>query len=592
VLNDEAARDEAQVMLPKSMQNLRLGECPISEEEEKSISDEEAVVSHDVDGMWDDDPVATWQAETSSSPKVQSVDSASIPPRPPKERTADPKPPPKAPKSEAQPPPPKERAVVPKSPPKAPTIEETPSAKPKPPAAKPPPPMKEVAPSGKAKQPPAPAKESFGLIAEDSDSDEDEEQGASAKRKKKKKKKKNKEVAKQSEDQADAQVEDIAPPPTIREAPRSKLEEKEMQQLHSKTAFSGMAGDSDSEAEAPLQPKEKTSSAKARLVEKKKDKVVVADGYSDDVDELIALYGGADLPAMKEAPRTLPKGKQKAMAKLAPNVGFMVKPPPPGVSAKPAPAGVSPPERSEAIPKVRPSPPPAPPGRFPAESKQPPPRPAPPPVPSSSSSAQPRPPYERDAELAKELQDELNRDEDFFAGLTRLPGKTTPSALQGASPKAKAAAAKTAAKPKPLAAKAPQVKGLNPLPQRAAVPAPKTTVYVENSATGLKWAERPVEKIVPGAAYYEEEEDPELACYLWDRKAQRPKKEQARPSAPPSMESAPPLSAARVSAPAPQRQRVLLSKVMEMGFDEQRARRALTETGWAGVEEALMRLLG
>jgi len=113
-----------------------------------------------------------------------------------------------------------------------------------------------------------------------------------------------------------------------------------------------------------------------------------------------------------------------------------------------------------------------------------------------------------------------------------------------------------------------------------------------NAASGYKWAERPVEKVASTAAYYEEEEDPELACYLWDRKVQRPKNDAVRAAPKPS---AAPLQLAGARPPPPpplQRQRALLTQVMEMGFDEPSSKRALTSTGWAGVEEALTLLLG
>jgi hypothetical protein len=118
----------------------------------------------------------------------------------------------------------------------------------------------------------------------------------------------------------------------------------------------------------------------------------------------------------------------------------------------------------------------------------------------------------------------------------------------------------------------------------------------ENAATSAKWAvaDRPVEKVVANA-YYEEEEDPELAQYLWDRKSNAPKAGGARrkaAQAPPSMMDAPPLSAARTTAPKPQQQRFLLGKVVELGFDEQAARRALNATGWVGLQEAVDVLLG
>merc|ERR1712125_129554 len=108
-----------------------------------------------------------------------------------------------------------------------------------------------------------------------------------------------------------------------------------------------------------------------------------------------------------------------------------------------------------------------------------------------------------------------------------------------------------------------------------------------NAATSAKWLERPVEKLSLSAAHYEEEEDPELARYIWDRKAQRPRNDNARavPSKQPPV-PAHPAASQRVPPPPPQRQRALLNQVMEMGFDEPSAKRALSTTGWVGVEEA------
>jgi hypothetical protein len=44
-----------------------------------------------------------------------------------------------------------------------------------------------------------------------------------------------------------------------------------------------------------------------------------------------------------------------------------------------------------------------------------------------------------------------------------------------------------------------------------------------NAASGPKWAERPVEKLVPGRSWEAEDEDPELACYMWSSQLNRPK---------------------------------------------------------------------
>lgn len=207
--------------------------------------------------------------------------------------------------------------------------------------------------------------------------------------------------------------------------------------------------------------------------------------------------------------------------------------------------------------------------------------------------------------MAAMLQEEVSSDDgqDWSHGLTKLPNKGLPSqaATSPKASKAKAAAAKVP--PKAKARPGPVVQALNPLPQRAAQTAAtgmlngglEATSSSLNAATSAKWVERPVEKI-DFTQTYEEEEDPELACYIWDRKAQRPKKDQrAAPAQGPNFSDAPPLSAARPAAraptAAPARQRFLLSKVVELGFDEQQAKRALAQTNWVGLEEAVNVLL-
>lgn len=157
------------------------------------------------------------------------------------------------------------------------------------------------------------------------------------------------------------------------------------------------------------------------------------------------------------------------------------------------------------------------------------------------------------------------------------------------------------AQPKAVKTPSPPVKALNPLPQKG-VKAPSAAVQQSsyafnnsNAASSAKWAERPVERLTE--VTYEEEEDPELAKYIWDRKAQRPKNATGRPvskavpQAPPQMGvlAGPPPRAA--APPNAQRQRQLLVQVMEMGFDEPSAKRALMSTGWA-VEAAVSHLLG
>jgi len=78
----------------------------------------------------------------------------------------------------------------------------------------------------------------------------------------------------------------------------------------------------------------------------------------------------------------------------------------------------------------------------------------------------------------------------------------------------------------------------NPLPQRNIAPRqpPRTLiaglVYASsksNAASGPKWAERPVERLNLGhgscSQKADEEEDPDLACYIWNRQLNRPKVE-------------------------------------------------------------------
>jgi len=186
-------------------------------------------------------------------------------------------------------------------------------------------------------------------------------------------------------------------------------------------------------------------------------------------------------------------------------------------------------------------------------------------------------------------------DDDLAAGLGRKKGQPQAKAKAKGSSSSTGAAPKGA--PKAKAMQAPG--GMNPLPQKPkasrGTPLDVWSGWAEaNSASGPKWAERPVEKVQPG--YYEEEEDPELAKYIWDRKRAAPKNDMASaargsakasgagPKAAQAQRSLPP--------PPPQRQRQLLMKVMEMGFDESSARRALTSVGWSGVEDAVSVLLG
>jgi len=176
------------------------------------------------------------------------------------------------------------------------------------------------------------------------------------------------------------------------------------------------------------------------------------------------------------------------------------------------------------------------------------------------------------------------------------PPRGAPGAPAGPPPKAAKSKAK-ASKPGP-----PPPEAMHPLPQQKSgtrglkgAPAVSRTGFSDNAASGPKWAERPVEKLSASAAYYEEEEDPELAKYIWDRKAQKPRNDAAR-AAPKPMQARvqvpvamPPL---RAAPPNPQKQRQMLVQVMDMGFDEPTAKRALSSSGWGSVEDAIQMLLG
>eukprot|EP00933_Yihiella_yeosuensis_P034937 TRINITY_DN28432_c0_g1_i1.p1 TRINITY_DN28432_c0_g1~~TRINITY_DN28432_c0_g1_i1.p1 ORF type:complete len:1035 (+),score=304.28 TRINITY_DN28432_c0_g1_i1:80-3184(+) len=138
--------------------------------------------------------------------------------------------------------------------------------------------------------------------------------------------------------------------------------------------------------------------------------------------------------------------------------------------------------------------------------------------------------------------------------------------------------------------------GLNPLPRsmptKAAVVINQGMAYglnPNNAATSAKWQERPVERIQPGG-YYEEEEDPDMQCYLWDRRSAQPRNNQLRIT--PKVQAAPPILSVQKAAPSLQRQKQMLKQVMDMGFDEPSAKRALTSTGWTGVQEAISVILG
>lgn len=302
----------------------------------------------------------------------------------------------------------------------------------------------------------------------------------------------------------------------------------------------------------------------------------------------------APTPAQAAEPKPKVKGKVKATAPPPP--------PPPPVEEEDWPAPAPP-------PAVAPKPPP------PVVAKQPPPvaaKPPPPSVPEAKSKAKqkaaapPPPPAAwppTNSTWAKELAAlevaEGQEDQPFFEvagrrGTRAAPPPPAPAAaprtVPGLAPAPKPAPkAKQAAKARPA-----EPKGANPLPHRAPTAVPRAIIPTlsysnDNAATSAKWMERPVERIVP--TYYEEEDDPELAQYLWDRRSQRSKAPSAAAVAKPkSFASAATVS--RAPPPNPARQRQLLTQVMEMGFDEPSAKRALAQSGWASVEGALAMLLG
>jgi len=85
----------------------------------------------------------------------------------------------------------------------------------------------------------------------------------------------------------------------------------------------------------------------------------------------------------------------------------------------------------------------------------------------------------------------------------------------------------------------------DPLPQRKAAPRPPPRMLTagvafqissNNAASGPRWADRPVERLRVGNGStrqaVEEEEDPDLACYLWNRQTNRPRVERCSRSAP------------------------------------------------------------
>jgi hypothetical protein len=81
----------------------------------------------------------------------------------------------------------------------------------------------------------------------------------------------------------------------------------------------------------------------------------------------------------------------------------------------------------------------------------------------------------------------------------------------------------------------------DPLPQRKSAPRPTPRMLAaglvvgdlqSNAASGPRWAERPVERLAYRTCAVEaEEDDPDLACYLWNRQLNRPKVERRQRTA-------------------------------------------------------------
>jgi len=72
---------------------------------------------------------------------------------------------------------------------------------------------------------------------------------------------------------------------------------------------------------------------------------------------------------------------------------------------------------------------------------------------------------------------------------------------------------------------------VDPLPQRNAAPRAAPRIMTAGLVFGgastknaaSRWAERPVERLSVGCSREAEEDDPELACYLWSRQSSRTK---------------------------------------------------------------------
>ncbi|CAK0806747.1 unnamed protein product [Prorocentrum cordatum] len=328
-------------------------------------------------------------------------------------------------------------------------------------------------------------------------------------------------------------------------------------------------------------------------------------------------------------PAVATKPPPPAVATKPPPPAVAAKPPPPAVAAKPPPPAVTAKPPPPAVAEARPAAPPVPEVAPPAAEPLPKAREAKPKqaavkakrlaAPAAQAQVPPsvwaaRPPSEPEVWVQPPPQPTAP------AGWAQPPASVVPQrqapgpppppppavGAAGPPPSAAAQAPKGAAAPKPGAkakapAKAPAVKAMNPLPQagRSSKDATATVMLngglpaaysSANAASSAKWAERPVEKITPQR--YEEEEDPDMARYLWKNRQPASAATLASGRAVPA--AARQATAARAPAAGPalpppsrQRQQALLNKVMEMGFDEPTAKRALNSTGWAGVENAL-----
>lgn len=412
--------------------------------------------------------------------------------------------------------------------------------------------------------------------------------GESGKKKKAKKKKK------KGEDTPKA--DEATPSKALMKAPPAM-----QNKFASKTGFSGLVESSESEEEAP-KVQQKPAKGKGAPAEKKPNVVKAAPVSTSASKAAPAAAKPAPTVAVKPAP------------------AVVAKPPPPAV---PAGEDVKQPTRSAAATVVKPAPPGVKPGPSPSvwnarpddppRQMWPPSQQSPPSVSPAAATAvgehaadatvrKPPPPVRQDPPpVVADTSGDVG-----FSSVGSSRGAPATMTSVKAAPAIGSAKAKPAAKAKfkPM----PEPIGMNPLPQSGKKMKAATVMLnggipvaqdSSNAASSQKWMERPVEKLVPNARY-EEEDDPEMAQYLWDRKAQRPKndarvapKQAAAP--PPSAFAGPPLSAgpaARVQPPNANRQRALLSQVMEMGFDEPSAKRALASTGWAGVEQALGALFG